>query len=173
MTRPKLFLLIGIAFAVVVIGVIVTALVLRYALPEPVTDRLSEHALTPEETFTEVAPHRDGSVQMRQRLIFESPSDDGGPVGLWISDAALGRNVQSGNRLAMMPKISSLSAVELSTADDSTRSSPKTLGELDITVDEKKTEGFDHPAAHFMFSPKDSQDATVEWSKGRHVIELE
>ena len=139
MTRSKLFLLVGIAFtavAVVVIGVIVTVLVLRSAPPEPATKSLSEHALTPQETITEVAPHRDGTVQIRQRLIFETPPEDGKPVGLWISTAGLGKNPQTGNRLAMMPQPSSLSAVELSTAGDSTRTSPKTLGELDIAVDE-------------------------------------
>ncbi|WP_166823335.1 hypothetical protein [Brevibacterium limosum] len=79
---PSLLLLIGIAFtAVVVIGVVVTAFVLRYAPPGPVTDRLSEQALTPEEIITEVAPHKDGTKQIRQRLFFETPPDDGGPVG--------------------------------------------------------------------------------------------
>ena len=176
MTRSKLLLLVGIAFtavAVVVIGVIVTALVLRSAPPDPETERLSEHALTPQESITEVAPQRDGTVQIRQRLIYETPPEGGKPVGLWISDAGVGRNPQTGNRLAMMPKLSSLSAVELSTADDSTRTSPKTLGELDIAVDEEREQGFDHPEAHFKFNPEDSDGKTGQWSEGRHVIELE
>ena len=176
MTRSKLLLLVGIAFtavAVVVIGVIVTALVLRSGPPDPETESLSEHALTPQETITEVAPQRDGTVQIRQRLIFETPPEGGIPVGLWISDAGVGRNPQTGNRLAMMPKLSSLSAVELSTADDSTRTASKTLGELDIDVDEEREQGFDHPAVNFEFNPKDSDGKTAQWSEGRHVIELE
>ncbi|WP_098731450.1 hypothetical protein [Brevibacterium epidermidis] len=176
MTRSKLLLLVGITFtavAVVVIGVIVTALVLRSAPPEPAAGSLSEHALTPQETITEVAPHRDGTVQIRQRLIFETPPEDAKPVGLWISTAGLGKNPQTGNRIAMMPKPSSLSAVELSTADDSTRTSPKTLGELDIAVDEEREQGFDHPEVHFIINPKDSDGKAAEWSEDRHVIELE
>lgn len=176
MTRPKLLLVIGIAstaVAVVVIGVIVTALVLRYTAPHPETTSLPEHALTPLETITEVAPHKDGTVLIRQRLIFEAPPEDGATVGLWISDAGLGRNPQTGNRLATMPKVSSLSAVELSTAAGSTRTSPKTLGKLDIAVDEESRQGFDRPAVHFTLSPQNSQGAAVGWSEGRHVVELE
>lgn len=179
MTRPKLLLLIGIAstaVAVVVIGVIVTTLVLLYTAPHPEPKSLSERALTPQETITEVAPHKDGTVQIRQRLIFETPPEDGKPVGPWISDAGVGEDPRTDRRLAMMPKLSSLSAVELSTADDSTRTSPKTLGKLDIAVDEERRQGFDHPSVHFTFSPQNSQDsqgAAVQWSEGRHVIELE
>ncbi len=176
MTRPRLFLLIGIAsiaVAVVVIGVIVTALVLRYSAPHPETKSLPEHALTPQETITEVDPHRDGTVQIRQRLIFETPPEGGKPVGLWISDAGVGEDPRTGNRLAMMPKVSSLSAVELSTADGSTQASPKTVGELDIDVEESGRKGFDHPEVHFTFNPKDSDGEVVQWSDGRHVVELE
>ncbi|SMX86970.1 hypothetical protein [Brevibacterium linens] len=176
MTRPRLLLLIGIAsttVAVVVIGVIVTALVLRYSAPHPETKSLPEHALTPQETITEVAPRRDGTVQIRQRLIFETPPEGGKPVSLWISDVGVGRDPRTGNRLAMMPKVSSLSAVELSTADDSTQDSPKTLGELNIDVDESEQKGFDHPAVHVEITPKDSDGEVVQWSEGRHVVELE
>ncbi|KAB1949832.1 hypothetical protein [Brevibacterium linens] len=176
MTRPRLLLLIGIAstaVAVVVIGVIVTALVLRYSAPHPETKSLPEHALTPQETITEVAPRRDGTVQIRQRLIFETPPEGGKPVSLWISDVGVGRDPRTGNRLAMMPKVSSLSAVELSTADDSTQDSPKTLGELNIDVDESEQKGFDHPAVHVEITPQDSDGEVVQWSEGRHVVELE
>lgn len=176
MTRPRLLLLIGIAstaVAVVVIGVIVTALVLRYSAPHPETKSLPEHALTPQETITEVDPHRDGTVQIRQRLIFETPPEGGKPVGLWISDVGVGRDPRTGNRLAMMPKVSSLSAVELSTADGSTQASPKTLGKLDIDVEESGRKGFDHPEVHLTFNPKDSDGEVVQWSEGRHVVELE
>ncbi|SMX72461.1 hypothetical protein BI49514_00761 [Brevibacterium iodinum ATCC 49514] len=181
MTRPKLFLLVGIAFtavAVIVVGVIVTVLVLRYSQPGPVPERLSEHALTPQETVTEVAPRTDGTVQIRQRLIIETPPADEGQVGngsvrLWITTAGLGKNPQTGKRMSMLPKISSLSAVELSTSADSTQASPKTLGELDIAVEEEKEPGFDYPEAHFSFSPKDSDGEAGQWSEGRHVIELE
>lgn len=181
MTRPKLFLLVGIAFtavAVIVVGVIVTVLVLRYSQPGPVPERLSEHALTPQETVTEVAPRTDGTVQIRQRLIIETPPADEGQVGngsvrLWITTAGLGENPQTGKRMSMLPKISSLSAVELSTSADSTQASPKTLGELDIAVEEEKEPGFDYPEAHFSFSPKDSDGEAGQWSEGRHVIELE
>lgn len=51
--------------------------------------------------------------------------------------------------------------------------SPKTLGKLDITVDEERRQGFDHPAVHFTLSPQNSQGAAVGWSEGRHVVELE
>ncbi|WP_169252776.1 hypothetical protein [Brevibacterium sp. 'Marine'] len=176
MTRTKLLLLVGLAFtavAVVVIGVIVTALVLRSTPPHRGTTRLSEHALTPQETITEVAPHRDGTVQIRQRLIFETPPENGQPLGLWISDAGVGEDPRTGRRLAMMPKLSSLSAVELSTSDDSTQDSPKTLGELNIDVDESERKGFDHPAVHVEFTPQDSDGGSVQWSEGRHVVEFE
>ena len=173
MTRPKLLLLIGIAFTVAVIGVIVIALVLRYSAPHPETKSLPEHALTPQETITEVDPHRDGTVQIRQRLIFESPPEGGKPVGLWISDVGVGSDSRTGNRLAMMPKPSALRAVELSTADDSTQDSPKSRGELHIDVEETKREGFDHPRVLFEFTSQDSDGKAVPWSEGRHVVELE
>lgn len=176
MTRTKLLLLVGLAFTavtVVVIGVIVTALVLRSTPPHHETTRLSEHALTPQETITEVAPRRDGTVQIRQRLIFETPPENGQPVGLWIGDAGVGQDPRTDRRLGMMPTLSSLSAVELSTADDSTQDSPKTLGELNIDVDESEQKGFDHPAVHVEITPQDSDGKAVQWGAGRHVIELE
>ncbi|MGC2940886.1 MULTISPECIES: hypothetical protein [unclassified Brevibacterium] len=149
------------------------ALMLRYTPSDHETKSLSEHALTPQETVTEVAPHRDGTVQVRQRLIFETPPEDGKPVGLWISGRGVGKDPRTDRRLVMMPKLSSLSAVELSTADDSIRTSPKTLGELDIVVEESAKKGFDHPEVHFMFTPKDSDGEAAQWSRGRHVVELE
>ena len=173
MTRSKLLLLVGIAFtavAVVVIGVIVTALVLRSAPPDPETERLSEHALTPQESITEVAPQRDGTVQIRQRLIFETPPEDGKPVGLWISTAGLGRILRPRpNRDDAETIFAERCRAEHSRRFDSTTEDTR---ELDIAVDEEREQGFDHPEVYFMINPKDSRKA-AKWSEGRHVIELE
>jgi hypothetical protein len=175
MTRTKLFLLLGIAasaMAVIVVGTLVAVLAVRSIQPQPETDDLPDHALTPEETFAEVAPQKDGTVQIRQRLIFEAPPAGEDSVGLWISDSGIGEHPVSGHRLEMMPVASKVTAVELSTDEESTRESPRTEGDLDIDVETKREEGFKQPAAHFSFRPQDSDSKPQRWSEGRHAIEV-
>ncbi|WP_166972935.1 hypothetical protein [Brevibacterium atlanticum] len=176
MTRTRLFLITGLAVsavAVIVVGVLVVGMVLRCVAPTPETQDLPDHALTPEESITEVAPHMDGTVAVRQRLVFEAPPEGEDSVGLWFVSEGLGRNPVSGHRLAMMPVVDELTAVELSTDAGSTRRSPQEAGDLDVDVETVREKDFDYPRAHFSLRPKDSQGRAARWDEGRHIVEVD
>ncbi|WP_210602758.1 hypothetical protein [Brevibacterium oceani] len=171
MTRTKLFLIAGFAVsavAVIVVGVL--GMVVRCVAPQPEAQDLPDHALTPEETITEVAPHKEGTVAVRQRLVFEAPPEGGDSVGLWVGSGGLGRNPVNGSRLAMMPVVEELTAVELSTDAGSTRRQPQEAGELDVEVETTREKDFDYPRAHFSLRPKDSEGRAARWEEGRHVV---
>lgn len=176
MTRTKLFLIAGLAVsavAVIVVGVLVVGIVVRCVAPQPETQDLPDHALTPEETITEVAPRKDGTVAVRQRLVFEAPPEGEDSVGLWVGSGGLGRNPVNGNRLAMMPVAEEVTGVELSTDARSTRRKPQEAGELDVGIETTHEKDFDYPRAHFSLRPKDSEGRATRWDEGRHVVEVD
>lgn len=176
MSRTKLLILTGtgaVTLAMIVVGVLVAVFVIRQPGRPVVSQNLSEHALTPEETLTEVAPQKDGTVEIRQRLSFEVPADSQAPVVLWTSSHSLGRHpVRDRTSFAMMPQLSDLRAVELSTKKASTRQTPIEVGELAAVTEAEHVQGFAYDRVRFDFRPQDDAGKTVQWSEGRHVAEF-
>ena len=176
MSGTKLLIVTGagaLALAMIVIGALVAVFLIRQPERPVVPQNLSEHALTPEETITEVAPQKDGTVQIRQRLSFEAPADSGAPVMLWTGSLSLGRHpVRDRTSFEMMPQLSDLRAVELSTGKASTRQSPVEVGELAAVTETEAVKGFAYDKVRFEFRPQDETGKTVRWSEGRHVAEF-
>jgi hypothetical protein len=159
MPRTKLLILVGtgvLALALTVVAVLVGIPLLRSIghTPSPST-QLPGEALTPEESDTEVRIRPDGTVTIRQRLIFEVPADGDAPLYWRVDSSNLGRHAtEERTRYALLPKVEELTAVELSTAPGSTKISPAEDGHV------------------FRFHPPEESGTRDAWGEGRHVVEF-
>ncbi|MGO2036542.1 MAG: hypothetical protein ACTH2U_08690 [Brevibacterium sp.] len=173
--QPKTrLILLGTIAAALVIAVVV-AIMVRDAVEPPsgTSERLSEEALTPEEITAEVTPRPDGTLQVRQRLIFEAPPTGVADLSWWVGEDQLGwRDEPERPRYVLKPRIVDIAAVELSTAADSTQENPAEVAEL--TVDRDDSKAHDRfPSTRYIFTRPDVDggSATV-WEAGRHVIDF-
>ncbi|MCD1285795.1 MULTISPECIES: hypothetical protein [unclassified Brevibacterium] len=173
--QPKTrLILLGTIAAALVIAVVV-AIMVRDAVEPPsgTSERLSEEALTPEEITAEVTPHPDGTLQVRQRLIFEAPPTGVADLSWWVGEDQLGwRDEPDRPRYVLKPRIVDIAAVELSTAADSTQENPAVKVELTVDLDDSKAHDR-FPSTRYIFTRPDVDggSATV-WEAGRHVIDF-
>lgn len=173
--RTRLILLLG-AIAIIVVLVAVAVVIVTRATPPPpsgLTERLSEEALTPEEITAEVTPRPDGTLQVRQRLIFEVPPTGDVELNWWVGEDQLGwRDVPDRPRYILKPRIVDIAAVELSTAADSTRDDPAEAAELTVERDDSKAHDR-FPTTRYVFTrPVAADDSASGWEAGRHVVDF-
>lgn len=171
--KTRLILLGTIAAALVV--AVVVAIMIRDAVEPPsgTSERLSEEALTPEEITAEVTPRPDGTLQVRQRLIFEAPPTGVADLSWWVGEDQLGwRDEPDRPRYVLKPRIVDIAAVELSTAADSTQENP--AEEVELTVDRDDSKAHDRfPSTRYIFTRPDADGGSAAvWEAGRHVIDF-
>lgn len=174
-SKTRLICLLGAITAIVVlvaVAVVVAAVTRDVAGPDR-PERLSEEALTPEEITAEVTPRPDGTVQVRQRLIFEAPPDGVTDLSWWVGEDQLGRRDEPDRpRYIVKPRIVDITAIELSTSADSTQKNPAEVAELSVDRDDSKAHDR-YPSTRYIFTRPDvdGEGATV-WEAGRHVIDF-
>ncbi|MGO2859893.1 MAG: hypothetical protein ACTIC1_01965 [Brevibacterium sp.] len=171
--KTRLILLGTIAAALVV--AVVVAIMVRDAVEPPsgTSERLSEEALTPEEITAEVTPRPDGTLQVRQRLIFEAPPTGVAELSWWVGEDQLGwRDEPDRPRYVLKPRIVDIAAVELSTAADSTQENPAEVAELTVDLDDSKAHDR-FPSTRYIFTRPDADGRSAAvWEAGRHVIDF-
>lgn len=113
--------LIGVAAIGVIVMIVAEALMPIYD-DSSVKRRLPQQALTPEEMTVTVTPHRDGTIHVAERLIFDASATEDRPLFWSIGGESIGWNggVGEGGQYAVMPTVKDVTAIELSTDEGST-----------------------------------------------------
>lgn len=160
----------GVAMIVLVVIVVSSAITDITDMP-PDKRRLPQQALTPEEITLSVAPQTDGSLHISERLIFDATANEDRPIKWYISGETIGSE-RDGPRYFVVPTVSDVTAVQLSTAEESTKDDPAEVGDLTVTRDDSEVEDpfFDSVIYEFTNSNPPNEDS--QWTPGRHIIDI-
>lgn len=160
--------------AVLMITVIVVAMIPGNPGPSPDRIRLPRQALTPEEISVTAAPQPDGTLQVSQRLIFDAPDGEDRPIRWHLGREPIGRSTSGGTTsdYNVLPRVSAISARELSTAEGSTKDDPAEVAELNVRRDDVDVSDLFADDVSYEFANPNPPGENIMWDEGRHVIDV-
>lgn len=168
-------------FGVVAIGVVVT-IVAEALMPiyddSSVKRRLPQQALTPEEVTVTVTPHRDGTIHVAERLIFDASATEDRPLFWNIGGESIGWNggVGEGGQYAVMPTVKDVTATEMSTGEGSTQADPAEAADLTVARDDSDVDDPFYDDVRFTITNEkslgQSSGEVTNWGPERHVVDF-
>lgn len=169
--------LIGVAAIGVIVMIVAEALMPIYD-DSSVKRRLPQQALTPEEMTVTVTPHRDGTIHVAERLIFDASATEDRPLFWSIGGESIGWNggVGEGGQYAVMPTVKDVTAIELSTDEGSTQTDPAEAADLTVARDDSDVDDPFYDDVRYTITNEKSRGQSsgevTDWGPGRHVVDF-